>query len=491
MSPAKFLAFDFGAENGRAILGTLDKKTLKLEEIHRFSNRQILESGHIHWDIQYLINELKRGLTASAQRGHRELQGVGIDTWGVDFGLIGKNNQILENPFAYRDSRTEGMMERAFQMMSKEEMYSLSGIQFMPFNSVFQLLSLVETKSPVLRDCETLLFMPDIFNFLLTGQKYSEYTITSTSQLLNAEKKEWEPEVFRRLGLPLTIMAPIIQPGTVVGRLLEDIVSETGVLATDVIAPACHDTASAVAAVPAQSENWAYLSSGTWSLLGVEVQKPIINKDSFQSNFTNEGGISGTIRFLRNTMGLWLLQRCLKDWRKEGESVSYEELDELTSEAEAFKRIIDPDDLLFLNPPHMPEAISEFCRKTDQPLPKKKPEFIRCIFESLAMKYCFLLDKIETIRKEPVDVLHVVGGGTQNEVLNQFSANATGLPVLAGPVEATAAGNIIIQAMAKKEIEDVDEGRETIARSFSLKHYEPQDRDQWNEAYQRVKYLFS
>lgn len=491
MSTAKFLAFDFGAESGRAILGTLDGKKIKLEEIHRFPNRQIIVSGHIHWDIPYLFDEIKKGLAFTAEKGHKELLGIGIDTWGVDFGLIGRDNQVLGNPYAYRDSRTDGMIKKAFKRMPKEEIYSCTGIQFMQFNSIYQLLSMVETKNPLLDISKTLLFMPDLFNYLITGKKYSEYTIASTSQLLNAEKKDWEPEVFNKLDLPIDIMAPVVQPGTVIGQLLPDIAREAGVLPVEVIAPACHDTASAVAAVPAQLKNWAYLSSGTWSLLGVEVDEPVINKESLQNNFTNEGGVNGKIRFLRNTMGLWLLQRCVSSWNQKGESLSCDELGNLAAEALSFKCIIDPDDRMFLNPPDMLSAIVEFCKKTHQPVPEKKGEFVRCIFESLALKYRFIIEKIKTMRTKPIEMLYIVGGGSQNELLNQFSANATRLPVIAGPVEAAAIGNILVQAIAKKELEGIEEGRKLVSCSFTLKSYKPEDKDEWNEVYGKIKSMFS
>ncbi|UCE22820.1 MAG: rhamnulokinase, partial [Candidatus Aminicenantes bacterium] len=439
----------------------------------------------------YLLGELKKGLKSAARKGHGELLGLGVDTWGVDFGLIGKDDRILEDPFAYRDRRTEGMMDRAFQLISREEMYARTGIQFMPFNSVFQLLSVVESESSLLDKIETLLFMPDLFNFLLTGQKLSEYTIASTSQLLNARKRDWEPGVFEKLGLPLHIMAPIIQPGTSVGQILPEISQETDIAPVDVIAPACHDTASAVAAVPAQTANWAYLSSGTWSLLGIEVDEPIINEQSLKNNFTNEGGVDGKIRFLRNTMGLWLLQRCLKDWEKKGESHDYDELAALALGSQEFRSIVDPDDRMFLNPPDMPDAITEFCRRTRQPVPEKKGEFVRCIYESLALKYRFLIDKINAMCPDPVEVLHVVGGGSRNELLNQFSADATGLRVVAGPAEATAVGNIIIQAIAKNIVSGIEEGRKVVSRSFPLKTYEPKNKNKWNSAYEKVKRMFS
>ncbi len=491
MSPAKFLAFDFGAESGRAILGILDGKRISLEEIHRFPNKQINIAGHIHWDLSYLFDELKKGLKSAARKGHKELLSLGVDTWGVDFGLVGKDDRVLEDPFAYRDRRTEGMMDRAFQLISREEMYALTGIQFMPFNSVFQLLSVVESGSSLLDKTETLLFMPDLFNFLLTGQELSEYTIASTSQLVNAQKRDWEPGIFEKLGLPAHIMAPIVQPGTLIGQLLPEISQETDILTLDVIAPACHDTASAVAAVPAQTNNWAYLSSGTWSLLGIEVDEPVINEQSLKNNFTNEGGVGGKIRFLRNTMGLWLLQRCLKDWEKKGESHDYDELAGLALASKEFKSIVDPDDHTFLNPPNMLDAIAEFCLKTQQPAPEKKGEFVRCIYESLALKYRFLVDKINTMSPNPVEVLHVVGGGSRNDMLNQFSADATGLRVIAGPAEATAVGNIIIQAIAKKIVDGIEEGRRVVSHSFPLRTYEPQNKNKWNRVYEKVRGMFS
>ncbi len=491
MSTERFIAFDFGAESGRAILGSLEGKQIRLEELHRFPNKQISVSGHIHWDMAYLMAELKKGLRSAVESGCQELGGLGVDTWGVDFGLVGRNNQLLGHPFAYRDPRTQGMMDKAFQLMSREKIYHWTGIQFMQFNSVFQLLSMVESKNPFLNQCEALLFMPDLFNFLLTGQKCSEYTIASTSQLLNAINKNWESEIFEKLGLPLDIMAPIVPPGTSFGRLLPAIAEETGILPMDVIAPACHDTASAVAAVPARSSNWAYLSSGTWSLLGVESDAPVITEDSLKNNFTNEGGVGGTIRFLRNTMGLWLLQRCLKSWQDQGDTLGYDELGSLAQEAQGFKCIIDPDDQAFLNPPDMPAAIVGFCRRTGQPFPEKKGEFVRCILESLALKYRFLIERINGMRQEAVEMLHIVGGGSRNDLLNQFTANATGLPVIAGPVEATAVGNIMVQAIAKRILSGIEEGRKVIARSFPLKDFHPDDQDRWNEVYDRVKDMFS
>jgi sugar (pentulose or hexulose) kinase len=488
---SQFLAFDFGAESGRAVLGILDVEKIKLEELHRFPNRQVTILGHLHWDFDYLLNQLKKGLASAVERGYRQLSGIGIDTWGVDFGLIGEDGRLLEQPFAYRDSRTDGMMEKAFELIPKEEMYRLTGNQFMQINTVFQLLSRVEAGSTSLRDAETLLFMPDLFGFHLTGRRVSEYTIASTSQLLNARTRRWEPVIFEKLGLPFGLMAPLMEPGTVVGRLSPAIAVQTGVEDADVIAPASHDTASAVAAVPAASPNWAYVSSGTWSLLGIEMDEPILSKASLRHNFTNEGGVGGKIRFLRNTMGLWLLERCRDAWRSAGETVDYAELTDLIEEAEPFICIVDPDDPSFLNPPDMPAAVADFCKRTDQAVPETKGEYGRAIFESLALKYRFILEKIADVCAHPIEVLHIVGGGSQIELLNQWAADATGLPVVAGPTEATAVGNILIQAIAKNELAGIEEGRERVRRSFPLKVYEPQRRDDWLEIFAQKSTLFT
>lgn len=490
MSDVKFLAFDLGAESGRAMLGILNGEKIRLEEIHRFPNRQVEVLGHIYWDVLRLFDEVKKGLYLAANGGHGDLSGIGVDTWGVDFGLVGENDDLLGNPVAYRDKRTDGMMEKAFERISKEKIYAQTGIQFLQLNTLYQLLSMALSENPILKMSQHLLFMPDLFNFFLTGEKCSEYTIASTSQLLNARTKAWEEELFSMLGLPLGIMQPIVEPGTVVGPLLKDVARESGMPAVDVIAPACHDTACAVAAVPAQSNNWAYLSSGTWSLVGIEIDAPIIEEGSLEFNFTNEGGVGNTIRFLRNTMGLWLLQRCRKQWEQEGVSLSYDDLIRLAEDASPFRCIVNPDDTSFLNPQNMPAAIAAFCKKTDQPVPQSRGEFIRCILESLALKYRFILEKIATLRGEPIELLHIVGGGSRNEMLNQFSADATGLPVVAGPVEATAIGNVLVQAMAKKCISGVSEGRRIVARSFPLKTYEPRNGEAWDESYERVKSMF-
>ncbi len=489
MDGNKFLAFDFGAESGRAILGTLSETNIKLEEIHRFPNRQIQVFGHIHWDILSLFDELKKGLTQTIKKRGKELTGIGVDTWGVDFGLVGRDDQLLGFPYCYRDTRTQGIMDEAFKNVPRDELYAITGIQFMQFNSIFQLLSMVITNHPLLEVAESLLFMPDLFNFLMTGQKFSEYTIASTSQLLNAKTRRWDASLMDQMGLP-ELTAPLVEPGTVVGPLLPEIVAETGVMPVDVIAPACHDTASAVAAVPGASDNWAYLSSGTWSLIGVETTEPIITDASLRNNFTNEGGVDQKIRFLKNVMGMWLIEACRRVWQRENLPVEYGHLLQLASESKPFTAIIDPDDMTFLRPQDMVKAILDFCRRTDQPVPMNQGAFVRVILESLALKYRFIIEKINDMRGVSIDTLHIVGGGSQNEMLNQFTANATGIPVVAGPIEATALGNVIVQAVAKNVLGSIQEGRELVSRSFQLKRYEPEDRTRWEEAFGKSCHLY-
>ncbi|HPG40965.1 MAG TPA: rhamnulokinase family protein [bacterium] len=488
---SEYLAFDLGASSGRGIIGAIEKGKISLQEIHRFENTQAQIMGHYHWDIIRLFTEMKYALSLAFKNGHRQISSLGVDTWGVDFGLVGRNNVLLGNPYCYRDARTDGMMDKVFNIVPAADIYRITGIQFMQFNTIFQLFSMVEENNPLLDIAEKLLFMPDLLNFLFTGEKVSEYSIASTSQLLNAVSKQWEPELFARLALPIDVMAEIVPPGTCVGKIMPEIMAETGAPEIDVIAPGCHDTASAIAAVPAQGKGWAYLSSGTWSLMGIEAEKPVITPASRENNFTNEGGVNGTIRFLKNIMGLWLLQSCRKNWANQGSAGDYDELLAAAAQAAPFRSIVDPDAPVFLNPPDMPEAITGYCNNTGQPAPTGKGEFVRAILESLALKYRYVIEKINSMIDEPVTTLHIVGGGSQNELLNQFAANATGLPVVAGPVEATALGNIMVQAIARGELASVNQGREIIRNSFQLKHYEPQDRNAWNDAYAKHRHLFS
>jgi rhamnulokinase len=482
MSVPKFIALDLGAGSGRVMLGKLEDK-IALEEIHRFPNIQVKACGHLHWDILRLFCEIKHGLAKVSDLGHKDVEGIGVDTWGVDFGLVSEDDQLVSNPICYRDARTDGMQELAFSLLPREDIYQYTGIQLMQINTIFQILSMVHSQSALLKSAAHLLFTPDLLSFLLSGQKYSEYTIASTSQLLNARTGSWEKTIFEKLGLPLSVMQKIVQPGTVIGPLLSEIREETGLNSAEVIAIAAHDTASAVAAVPARSGNWAFLSSGTWSLIGVESERPIITEQSLHNNFTNEGGFGQKIRFLKNVSGMWLLESCIASWKRQKESCRYDELIYLADQAEPFKCIIDPDDSSFLNPADMPTAIIEYCKSRGLRAPETRGEFVRTIFESLAMKYRMVIEDINAMRGSSIEVLHIVGGGSRNEMLNQFTANACGIPVTAGPVEATAVGNILVQAISKKRLGSIEEGRELVAHSFPLKHYEPKDREQWQEVY--------
>jgi len=444
MSTDNYLAFDLGASSGRAIVGIFDHDKPTLQEVHRFPNRMVKLLGHFHWDILQLFDEMKTGLAKTAAAGYSDIKSIGVDTWGVDFGLIGRNGALLGNPYAYRDM-SEASMLNAFEKMSRSEMYEKTGIQFMPFNSIFQLYRLVDEQNPILAVAEKLLFIPDLLNYFLCGEMVSEYSIASTSQLIDPWQKIWRDDLFERLGLPRSIMCDIVPPGTKIGTLRKEIAEEVGLPRVDIVAPACHDTASAVAAVPAEGSNWAYLSSGTWSLIGIESAEPIINEKALAGNFTNEGGVNGKIRFLKNVAGLWLLQRCRADWAKEGADLSFAELTQLAEAAGPSPCHIDPDDARFANPANMPDAIAAYCRETEQQAPENKGQTVRCILESLARKYKEVIDNLETLLPRPLERLHIVGGGSKNLLLNRLTEVETGLKVFAGPAEATAMGNLLIQ----------------------------------------------
>lgn len=491
MHKNNYLAIDLGAESGRMVFGTVSSSHIKLSEVHRFPNTQIYFQGHLHWNIMDLWNEIKQGMIKAFKKRQQSITSIGIDTWGVDFGLISRDDQVLGRPYAYRDARTEGMMEVAFGSIPKRTIYEQTGIQFLPFNSIYQLLSMVRSHDELLKASDRLLFMPDLFNFLLTGKKCSEYTIASTSQLLNAYTRNWDSMIFSGLGLPAQIMSPIIQPGEQIGSLSPEVERETGLSKTRVVSVGSHDTASAVAAVPVQTPNWAYLSSGTWSLLGVEVEKPVISDMSLRYGFTNEGGIGGKIRLLRNIMGLWLLQKCRQQWKEEGDECSYDDLVKKAEEAKPFKCIIDPDHPSFLNPPDMPAAIRSYCQSTSQPKLHSQAEIVRCIFESLALKYRYILELIQSLTGKKIAVLHLVGGGSQNQLLCQFTADAAQVTVKAGPTEATSLGNIIVQGMAAGFPASLEEGRRLIASSFPVLTYQPEKKDNWNKVYLKYKKLFS
>jgi len=484
MTSNQYIAVDFGASNARVMLAEIGK-TIQLREMHRFPNHQILNLGRYQWDLLGLFHELKQGLSLVANSGVRDVQSLGVDTWGVDFGFVGRDDVILGNPYCYRDSRTQGMMERAFEKFSKTGIYSATGIQFMGLNSLYQLLSMVESNHPVLDVTETLLFMPDLFHFLLTGERKSEYTIASTSQLLNAHARQWDVGLFKVLGLPIDLMANIVQPGSTIGALRNEIQNETGLAIRHVVAPGSHDTASAVAAVPAiHNKTWAYLSSGTWSLIGVELNDPLINSETLERNYTNEGGVNGSIRFLKNVTGMWLLEECRRQWAGESH-VSYDSLLKDAELSEPFRSLVFPDDASFLNPSDMVMAIQNFCRRTNQPVPESQGQFVRCILESLALRYRQVVEDINVLRKCTIEILYVVGGGSQNALLNQFTSDALGIPVLAGPVEATALGNVVVQAITGGQLDSIQSGRRMIAESFPARDFLPHETEPWDAAYDR------
>jgi len=485
MNLRHYLAFDLGAESGRAVLGSLQDGRISIREIHRFPNIPTSIAGSLRWNVQALFEEMKKGLALAARSGP-DIESVGVDTWGVDFGLFGADGRLLESPFCYRDARHLPAMNAFLKIISSERLYQLTGLQRLPFNSLFQLYAHVLADSSALPAAARLLFMPGLFTYFLSGEQANDSTIASTSQLVDPSDGEWSQELFTALGVPIEIMGRSVPPGTTIGRLNSAVRNETGCPEFLVTATAGHDTASAVAAVPTEGEDWAFLSSGTWSLLGIETERPIITTASQRFNFTNERGPAGRIRFLKNISGLWILQQCRRRWNE----VRLRSYDQLWSEAAAsppFRCLIDPDSSEFLNPPDMPSSIQEFCRRTGQPIPESPAEMTRCALESLALKYRSVLDELGMVTTRPIRRIHVIGGGSQNRLLNSFTAGATGLPVIAGPVEATAIGNILIQASAHGRVRSPEEIRAIVARSFTLQRFEPEHRTAWNEAYDRFR----
>ena len=482
---SKFLAFDLGAESGRAVMGHLDGDRLRLEEVHRFPNGPVRVLDSLHWDVLRLWSEIKHGLALAAQAYGTSLASVGLDTWGVDFGLLAADDILLGNPYHYRDSRTDGMMDEAFKIVPRAEIYERTGIQFMQLNSLYQLLAMARADSPALAAAETLLTMPDLFNFWLSGRKANEFTIATTSQCYDPRAGDWAREMLERLGIPARILGQIVPPGTVLGTLLPSVAEETGCGPIPVVASACHDTASAVAAVPTVSRDYIYLSSGTWSLMGVEVTEPVITGQSLTHNFTNEGGVGDTFRLLKNITGLWLVQECRREWSRAGESYSYDDLTRMAAEAPAFGPLVVPGDARFLPPGDMPGRIRAFCRDTGQAVPETKGSIVRCALESLALEYRRVAERLSELVGRRFPTVHVIGGGSQNRLLNQFTADATGRTVVAGPVEATAIGNVLVQALALGHIASLAEGRELVRHSFEVETFEPGDTSAWDGAYER------
>jgi rhamnulokinase len=487
MDEHTYIAFDLGAESGRTILGTLKNRQLSIQEVTRFPNEMVTVGGHLHWDIDRLFQQMRKGLAACVSVGAKPLS-IGVDTWGVDFGLFGPDGSALELPYSYRDHRTDGMMEEFFKLVPRKRVYELTGIQFMQLNSLFQLFA-AKRQDPILLEKATrLLFMPDIFNYLFTGLTKTEFTFATTSQLYNPRAGAWEGELFSALGVPRSIMQEIVAPGTVLGRVKKAISAETSIGGVWVVAVASHDTGSAIAAIPAEGDDWLYISSGTWSLMGIETRQPIITRDALELNFTNEGGVEGTFRFLKNITGLWLLQQCRKTW-SQAQQYSYDDLTKLIGQAAPFRSLVDTDYPAFFNPPSMPEAIRQYCRETDQPSPESHADFVRCILESLALKYRATLDQLRRLNPRAMSRIHLIGGGAQNGLLCQFTANATGLPVLVGPIEATATGNIMVQALASGDVQSLADMRKTVRDSFQSVSYEPREVEAWESAYLRYRKL--
>ena len=482
-----FFAVDLGATSGRTIIGTLDDNRFNLEELTRFDNNLIQTGGHFYWDIYALYFEIIKGLKIAAQR-QIEISSIGIDTWGVDFVFIGEDGAILRNPVAYRDPHTFGVMEKFFENeVDKKTVYDITGIQFMNFNSIFQLYAMKLNDDSALKNAKKILFVPDALSYMLTGEAVCEYTIVSTSELLDPRTKEIDPTLLKALGLERSQFGRMITPGTQIGVLTEEVQQMTGLGAIPVIAVAGHDTGSAVAAVPAKDEKFAYLSSGTWSLMGIETKDAIINERSYDLNFTNEGGIEGTTRFLKNICGMWLYERCRKEWPEEIRKMSHPELQGSAMNVEAFRSIINPDDAMFANPSNMIQAIQTYCKQTNQPVPETPAEICRCIFDSLALRYRQVFTWLAEFASFPLDTLHIIGGGSLNKYLNQFTANSLGVTVYAGPQECTAIGNIMLQAKAMGLVKDIWEMRAIIANSIELVKYTPTDKAAWNAAYE--KYL--
>jgi rhamnulokinase len=455
-----YLAFDFGAESGRAMLGTLSGGRLTMEEIHRFPNTPVRVMGALYWDTLRLWHEIQHGIAIAVRERRIALDGIGIDTWGVDYGLLGADGLLLENPRQYRDPRTNGIMDKLFCVVPRDQVFGYTGIQFMQFNTLFQLYAAKTAGAPALGVAKTLLNMPDLFNYWLTGVARGEVTIASTTQYFNPAKMTWATQLLDRLGIPTGVLPPLVQPGTLLGRMLD-------APHAPVYATAGHDTAAAVAAVPSEGgENWCYISSGTWSLMGLELDAPIINAQSLAANYTNEVGAGGKIRFLKNIAGLWLLQECRRSWAQEGAEYSYEQLTRMAAEARPFEGRIDPD--AFLEPGDMPAKIAAHCRDNGCEPPRTHGEFARAILQALAQRYLEVLENLEALSGRKIEVIHIVGGGSRNMLLNRLVAECTGRRVVAGPSEATAIGNILVQAMGAGELKGLDEARTVVRSSFEL-----------------------
>ena len=485
----RVLAFDFGASSGRAVIGSFEGGKISLEEVHRFSNDPVEVNGTLYWDVLRLFYEIKQGILKAKEAGG--FDSIGIDTWGVDFGLLDSEGRLLENPVHYRDRRTKGMADEAFRLLPRERFYELTGIQFMELNTVFQLFALKKQRPELLERADKLLFMPDLLGYMLTGEYVCEYSIATTSQLIDIKNGGWCDEVFDALGLPKRLMHDISLPGECRRKLSKAVSEELGVPQVDVISVCGHDTQSAITAVPCLDKSFAFLSSGTWSLFGTELEKPVVNAATLEMNITNEGGCEGKTGFLKNITGLWLIQESRRQWKKEGSAYSYAELEKLALLESSFSCFIDPDSPEFAVPGNIPEKVREYCRRTGQPVPDSVGKVMRCIYESLAMKYRLTFEKIRECTGEAYPCIHVIGGGVKDTLLCRLTADACGVPVKAGPVEATVLGNIAVQLISAGEIADVTGARKAIIESESIKEYPPEDTDEWSSAFEKFKSVIS
>ena len=489
-----FLAADLGASSGRVVAGLFDGAKLALEEVYRFDNGGVPAAGRLQWDLLDQWNHIQRGLRAGGKLYGGQVASVGVDTWGVDFALLGRGNELLGNPYHYRDTRTVGILEKAFAIVPREEIFAQTGLQFMEFNTLYQLLAMKLANSPLLDVAESFLMMPDLFHWLLTGEKGNEYTDSSTTQFYNPKTKVWAKDLLAKFGIPAHIFGKLLQPGTKLGPLRPDIAEDSGLTGVEVVLPGTHDTASAVMAVPALSKpgetpNWCYISSGTWSLMGVETPEPIISDRCYQLNFTNEGGVGGTTRVLKNIPGLWLVQECRRIWKQDGVEYGWEELMRRAEEAPPLASLINPDDPGFTAPKDMPAAMRSYCVRTNQPAPESEGAVIRCALESVSLRYRMVLGFLEELVGGRLETIHIVGGGSQNRLLNQMAADACNRRVIAGPMEATAIGNLMMQAVASGAVGSIAEAREVIKTSFQVQEYAPKRATHWNDAYERFKRL--
>lgn len=493
-SSQAYLAVDLGASSGRVVAGLFDGKKLVLEDGHRFENGGVTIADRMQWDLLNLWSNIKTGLRGAAASYGSRVKSVGVDTWGVDFGLLGRNDEILGNPYHYRDKRSSGMFAKTFEVVPRAEVFAETGLQFMEINTLYQVVAMVLEKSPLLESAEHFLMMPDLLHWLLTGEKANEFTDASTTQFCNPRTRDWSRDMLARLGVPTKIFGQVVHPGTKLGKLRASVADEVNLPGVEVVLPGTHDTASAVMAVPASGEvsnqpSWCYISSGTWSLMGVETLEPIINDLCAQFNFTNEGGVGNTTRVLKNIAGLWLVQECRRIWRQAGRDYGWEELVRRAEAQPALVSLINPDDASFTAPRDMPTAIREFCQKTHQPVPENEGAVIRTALESLAMRYRAVLGMLEQLTGGRIDTVHIVGGGTQNRLLCQMTADATNRRVVAGPVEATAIGNVMMQAVAAGEVNSIATARQIIKSSFDVHEYTPHRPEMWDYAYERFDRL--